>query len=132
MVPLESTTRQVGAGVSGTLKSAETRRMLLPFSMLCETVPVLAFGPWNIDDVWTSILAANVTLPATASAISVKTDNLRLTFFISVSPRFVFCISTSQLSRRRDHPDLEPQLLSGTPTSGSVIRQRQSRSWRAL
>ena len=51
MVPFESTTRQVGAGVSGTLKSDYTRRMLFPFSSECETVPVLAFGPWNIEDV---------------------------------------------------------------------------------
>src|SRR6266568_8625495 len=97
MFPLESTTRQVGAGVSGTLKSCETRSMLLPFSMLCETVPVLAFGPWNIDDVWTSILAANAT---TANTVSVKTDNKRLTFFISVSPRFMFVLCIRSLDDR--------------------------------
>src|SRR5258708_33533748 len=114
MAPLESTTRHVGAGVSGTLKSCETRRMLLPFSMVCETVPVFAFGPWNPDDVWTSILlAANVTLPATASAISVKTDIMRLIFFIFFFLVIVLiCIATARRSRRHGHPDREQRLLS--------------------
>src|SRR5438552_450170 len=85
MAPLESTTRQVGAGVSGTLKSCETRRMLLPFSMLWETVPVFALGPWNIDEVCISILAAG----AIASAASVKTDNMRWIRFILVLLVFV-------------------------------------------
>src|SRR5215469_11023556 len=77
MLPLESTTRQVGAGVSGTLKSAETRRMLLPFSVVCVTKPVLALGPSNLAEVW-DVPAANATLAAVRTAASEKTDSKRL------------------------------------------------------
>src|SRR5712692_8631193 len=83
MAPFESTTRQVGAGVSGTLKSDDTRRMLFPFSTECETVPVLALGPWNMDDVWVSMPAAQTALTA-SNAVSAKTDSKRLSCFISV------------------------------------------------
>src|SRR5215470_11514925 len=83
MLPFESTTRQVGAGVSGTLKSSDTFSMLLPFSLWWLTVPVLAFGPWNWDEVCMSILAAN-ELTVTSSASTAKTDNTRLICFISI------------------------------------------------
>src|ERR1043166_3282436 len=81
MLPFESTTRQVGAGVSGTLKSGGDARMLFPFSMACVAVPVLAFGPWNIEVVWLSPLlsAANETLAAN-SVTRAKTDRMRLIF----------------------------------------------------
>src|SRR5262245_58019713 len=45
------------------------------------TVPVLAFGPSNLDDVWTSILAAN-ELAVTSTAARAKTDRTRLSCFI--------------------------------------------------
>src|ERR1041385_8165738 len=83
MLPLLSTTRHVGAGVSGTLKLLETFNMLLPFSIEWLTVPVLAFGPWNCDDVCISILAANA-LTVTSSASTAKTDHTFLSCFISI------------------------------------------------
>jgi hypothetical protein len=67
--------------VSGTLKSAETRKMLLPFSIECITVPVFAFGPSNFEDVWVP-LAAKETLAVTSVATSAKTDNMRLSFTV--------------------------------------------------
>src|SRR5436305_15027568 len=57
--------------------------MLFPFSMEWLTVPVLAFGPWNCEDVCTSILAAN-ELTVTITASTAKTDKTRLICFISV------------------------------------------------
>src|SRR6516225_3644664 len=86
MLPLESTTRQVGAGVSGTLKSAETRRILFPFSLEWVTVPVLAFGPWNGPDVCDSRFAAKA--PPTSTAASAQTDSKRLSCCTSVLLRF--------------------------------------------
>ena len=44
------TVLEVGAGVSGTLKSFDTRRMLWPFSYKWDTVPVFAFSPANPPD----------------------------------------------------------------------------------
>src|SRR5215472_1812377 len=82
MFPFESTTRQVGAGVSGTLKSSETRSVLLPFSVLCVTVPVLALGPWKGPDVCDSSFAAKA--PPARTAASAQTDSKRLRFCISV------------------------------------------------
>jgi len=81
---------------SGANYSGEAFVPLTPYSAYVDEVIYFTDRPSYVnsfmtkfDDVWTSILAANVTLPATASAISVKTDNMRLTFFISVSPRLV-------------------------------------------
>src|SRR5215471_2859398 len=87
MFPFESTTRQVGAGVSGTLKSSETRSMLLPFSVLCVTVPVLALGPWKGPDVWDSTFAK---APPARTAASAQTDSKRLNCCISVLLQFWF------------------------------------------
>src|SRR5689334_414594 len=106
MLPLESTTRQVGAGVSGTLKSSETFSMLLPFSTEWLTVPVLAFGPWNCPEVCTSILAAN-EWTVTKKATTAKADRTRLscfmTFLLENWLRF-----TVPRSARDDHPDRGP------------------------
>src|SRR5258708_2073115 len=91
MLPLESTTRHVGAGVSGTLKSAVTRRMLLPFSTVWTAIPVLALGPWNLLVVGGPLLASGGKVRAGARvAASGRTDSRRLSF-ISLLLEFSIC-----------------------------------------
>src|SRR3974377_248938 len=114
MLPLQSTTRQVGAGVSGTLKSAETRRILLPFSEEWVTVPVLAFGPWNGPDVCDSRFAAKA--PPTSVAASAQTDSKRLSCCTSVLLQFWFSVIARQ-SRRHGRQDRGRSTISGNPPS---------------
>src|SRR5258708_3316950 len=93
MLPLESTTRQVGAGVSGTLKSAETRRMLLPFSTVWIAVPVLALGPWNMDVVCGPLSDASAIAVVASNAATAKVSEERVMVFISLfSLSFFVCL----------------------------------------
>src|SRR6516164_8110942 len=123
MLPFESNTRQVGAGVSGTLKSSETRRVLLPFSEEKVTVPVLAFGPWNGPDVCDSSFAAKA--PPTSTAASTQTDTKRLSCCISVLLQFWFVFMAPR-SERHARPDRGRRTTSATPPPQPGVRRLPS------
>src|ERR1700704_5289758 len=100
MLPLESTTRQVGAGVSGTLKSDDTRSTLFPFSMVWMAVPVLALGPWNMDVVC-GPLSDESAMPAVAiKAANAKVNAGRVMVFIIM---FSLCICWTMAPRFQRH-----------------------------
>jgi len=63
--------RAVGAGVSGTLKSSDTRRMLFPFSTVWVTVPGVAFGPFKL---WTRYADHWLRAAKAAQLVSVASD----------------------------------------------------------
>src|SRR6266849_2600988 len=75
MLPSESTTCQCGSGVSGTTKSSDSVRTLLPSLMLWVTVPWLALGPWNCDEVCVP-LCANAPEALSPSAVTTRATNI--------------------------------------------------------
>src|SRR5712692_5876143 len=77
MLPSESTTCQCGSGVSGTTKSSDSVRKPLPSLMLCVTVPLLAFGPWNCEEVCEPLCAATLE---TLTPRTVTTRATNITF----------------------------------------------------
>src|SRR6266699_1683338 len=73
--PSESTTCQCGSGVSGTTKSSDSVRTLFPSLVLCVTVPLLAFGPWNCDEVC-ELLCANAPEALSPSTVTTRAANI--------------------------------------------------------
>src|SRR6266699_2490365 len=89
--PSESTTCQWGSGVSGTTKSSDSVRTLLPSFVLCVTLPLLAFGPWNCDEVWEPPCAkALEMLKPRAATTRATTVTLRMRDIFIDEPLFEF------------------------------------------
>ena len=109
--------------------------MLLPFSIECETVPVLALAPWNIADVWwPAMCSASVTLAA-STAVSAKTDNQAIELFHFRSPLslLVYCstICTACPSGSRTIIDFRnPAFVSGSATT--PVEMKADRAFRRL
>src|SRR5882724_5633018 len=102
--PSESTTCQCGSGVSGTTKSSDNVRTLFPSFVLWVTVPLLAFGPWNCDEVCEPLCANEpeaaipnaVTTRATTIAFKMRDIFMNLPLF-----RFRRGLSRLDLNRKR-------------------------------
>src|SRR6266403_525491 len=102
--PSESTTCQCGSGVSGTTKSSDSVRTLLPSFVLWVTVPLLALGPWNCDEVCEP-LCANEPEAAIPNAVTTRatTITFKMRDIFMNLPLFVFDVDSSRpvLNRKR-------------------------------
>src|SRR2546427_591960 len=121
--PSESTTCECGSGVSGTTKSSDNVRTLFPSFELWVTVPLLAFGPWNCDEVCEP-LCANEPEAAIPNAVTTRATTIifkmRDIFMNEPSSFFVFDVTFETRS--------ESQTIHGCSFSHPVVSPFSSRA----